>query len=370
MKKMKTFFSMVALSLALTACSSGAGSGSGAGTTAAAKTTEAAKETEKAEEAKETSAAAGEDDGDAIEWPTGTVKLTVSASAGGGTDISARTVLMGLNKKGNFIVENNTDGNGVVAWETLKGADPTKMQDILYFNSGLYTSVATGLTDIDPINDIVPFWAVKNNTSYYLAVPKNSEFNSVKDVVDYAKANPGKLQCGVCPGDIAHILMGDVATKLGIYEDLNWVATGTDSDRITLLMGNNIDVTLINESTSINYAESGDVKFLCAVQRHPAETVTAKLRELPTLEEEGYENSVIDVAITAWAPAGASHATYQKLFETFNEAYQDQEVTDAILQRGSTPAELYSSFDEVYEISKKSFESLMESCKLLGLSGN
>ena len=300
----------------------------------------------------------------AAAWPEGPVSLIVSASAGGGTDLTARNMLEKLSEYGTYIVENSTEAAGAVGWERVKASDPSTCNELVFYNTGLFTSYATGLTDIDPINELVPVCTMPTTASNYLIVPKDSPFDTLEDLVDYAKENPGQLRCGAELGSLSHIFLGLVEQTLGI--EWSYTATGSDTDRVTLIMGNNLDVTTCNQSTTQTYYESGDIKVLAAIHFR-SESASEKLQEVPTLEEAGYENITTNTQLIVWAPAGADEAIYEEIFNQMHAAITDPAVMEAIEARGGGYS-CCESYQESYELAKSTCEEIVQVCKDLGLA--
>lgn len=296
-------------------------------------------------------------------WPTGNVSLVVSASAGGGTDIVARQMLDPLAVYGNFAVINNTDGAGVVAWEQIKAADPA-CNEILFFNPGLLSSYITGLTDVHPTEDLVPVWAVSNASSVYVIVGKDSPFNTMEELVDYCKANPGKLNFGVAMGDMLHVMAGSLQAQLGV--EWNYVAAGSDADRIAQLIGNNLDVSVCSQAQVQSYYDADEIKVLCAILGRSS-TANEKLQAVPTLEELGYETVTVRGGLTAWAPSGADQTVYEKINEALNTAIADPAVAEALAERGS----VYTSagnFEETVAYIETMYQDYSAACNDLGLA--
>ncbi len=358
MKKLVAILLTVAMAVSLVACG---GSSSSTETTEETETeeTEAAEETEEAEEAEATEETAVESD-----WPSGSVSLIVSAAAGGGTDLTARNMLDVLSNYGTFVVENSTDGGGAVGWEQVKASDPETCTELVFYNTGLFVSYATGLTDVDPINDLVPVCVMPTTVSNYIIVPKDSPFDTLEDLVEYAKENPGELRCGAELGALSHVYAGLLEEELGI--EWSYVSTGADADRMTLIMGNNLDVTTCNSSTTQTYYDSDEIKVLAAIHLKD-DTVSEKMQEVPTLEECGYENLTVNTQLIVWAPAGADEATYEAIFEAMHAAIMDKDTAAAIAERGGGYS-CYDSYEECYEVAKDTCDQIVDVCKALGLT--
>ncbi len=354
MKKLFALLIALAMILSLAACSGDSGSSGDADESSAPPVNSSG-------------SSAPDDSGNGSEtsdWPQSAVTLTVSAGAGGGTDICARILLERLSDFGSFVVQNDTDGGGAVGWERVKAGDPETCSEVIFYNTGLYVSYVTGLTDIHPTEELVPIVCLPTGASQYICVPKDSPFDTIQDLADYAKEHPGELQCGVELGSLSHVYVGLCAKSLGI--DWTYVSTGSDNDRITLLMGNNIDVTTINQATAQNYYESGDIKVLAAEQGR-SNILGEKMAAVPTLEEAGFDKVDVNTELIVWAPAGASDATYAAIFDAFKAAIDDEGTQSKLQESGAEYYCPFNSWKECYDNSVKNLQLITETCQALGL---
>ncbi len=353
MKKWFALLLTLAMILSLTACGGNSGDSSDGEDSAPPANSDS-----------EDSGSSADSGSEASDWPQSAVTLTVSAGAGGGTDICARILLERLSDYGNFVVQNDTDGGGAVGWERVKAGDPETCSEVIFYNTGLYVSYVTGLTGIHPTEELVPVVCLPTGASQYICVPKDSPFDTIQDLVDYAKENPGKLQCGVELGSLSHVYLGLCQQSLGI--DWTYVSTGSDNDRITLLMGNNIDVTTINQATAQNYYDSGDIKVLAAEQGR-SDILGEKMAAVPTLEEAGFEKVNVNTELIVWAPAGADDATYAAIFDAFKAAIDDEGTQSKLKEGGSEYYCPFNSWKECYDNSVKNLATITQTCQALGL---
>ena len=115
-------------------------------------------------------------------WPTDTVSFYVPAKAGGGTDMTARVFLQGINEvhPGNYIVVNDVTGGGTVAAENVRNAKPDGL-NLLAYHTGLCTSIASGqyAHDLSEFTICGMFITVPDEATGGLFVPGNSKFDKL-----------------------------------------------------------------------------------------------------------------------------------------------------------------------------------------------
>lgn len=140
-------------------------------------------------------------------WPSAPVTLLVGFAPGGSTDIAARVLAEQLGKKlgQNVVVVNRPGASGVVGANAVAIAKPDG-QTFLFGSGSLASGPSLNKSlPFDPAQDFVPVTQITSIASI-LAVHPSLPVKSVKDFVDYAKANPGKLNYGSAgAGSLQHV---------------------------------------------------------------------------------------------------------------------------------------------------------------------
>jgi len=140
-------------------------------------------------------------------WPNAPVTLLVGFAPGGSTDIAARVLAEQLGKKlgQNVVVVNRPGASGVVGANAVAIAKPDG-QTFLFGSGSLASGPSLNKSlPFDPAQDFVPVTQITSIASI-LAVHPSLPVKSVKDFVDYAKANPGKLNYGSAgAGSLQHV---------------------------------------------------------------------------------------------------------------------------------------------------------------------
>jgi len=285
-------------------------------------------------------------------WPTTAVQMVCAYAAGGGTDITCRTMAQALSAHGNFGVVNLTDGGGVVGWEQVRTSDPEVCDQLIFALNSMFLSYLSGVSDIHPLEDIQPVFAMDSAAGYYVVVNKDAPYNTLEELIEYGKANPGTLTLGAgAPGSTMTIMTGQFIASTGL--DCRLVATnGSDADAVAMVMGGNMDIYLTNQTTTITYLEANEIKVLAAC--HPiSEKAVDIVKSIPTLEDLGYENVKMGSTFIVWAPKGADPAVYEKMNELLNEAYNDPDVQAAFAERGGD----YTPYGNLEETNAKLLDS-------------
>ncbi|MSP45786.1 MAG: tripartite tricarboxylate transporter substrate binding protein [Xanthobacteraceae bacterium] len=254
-------------------------------------------------------------------YPARTITILTPFAAGSVTDAAARVVALTLQETlgQSVVVENRAGAGGLLAASAVARASNDGYTLLLTTNST--HSVVYGLfknVPYDPIKDFTPIARIGSFASY-VGVTPDKPYQSMKALVDYARANPGKLSYGV----------GNSTTQI-VMETLK-KRTGTDIVRVpyrsnpmvmTDLLGGQIQIMVADFNTGLPQLKAGKVNALAVLtrDRNPA------LPDVPTLSETvmpGYH-------ILAWAgmfgPAGMSPEAVKVLADAVQKALEKPEV--------------------------------------------
>ena len=281
----KTWRTVIGCMLAaamLAGCSSNA---SGTGETSAAasqEATEAATEAAETEAEAEEPAASEEASGTNSEYPERPVTAVVAWGVGGGQDLMVRTVanyfkdyannqsMVISNIEGGSSVQGVTeyigyeeDGYNLLSWATAQTIK-THMQETNY-----------SVSDFQPVCNIV-------SGNPYILVRADSEFETVNDLVEYAKANPGALTIGNSgAGGGNHLAALQFCLEAGIEATHIGYESGSASAQATL--SGEVDCSMNVPSEGLANVESGELRMPCIL----AEERSDFFPDVPTAIEEG-----------------------------------------------------------------------------------
>ncbi len=351
MKKTLAIVLSAAMALGLAACSSG----STASTTAAPAATQAA-----APAATQAAAPAAE----AVKWAKN-YELQVPASAGGGTDVVARamTNYIGKNCGNNGTVINNTDGGGVIAYETVRNSTAKDGESLVFFHTTMLIKTATKVyqySAVDP--EAFTVITVSQPTSadgYCVVVPGDSPYKTFEEYVNASKEKT--LLLGVETGGGTHLMGGMIAQATGAK--LEFVEAGPDVDKMTALMGGALDSVLVAPKAASQYIESGKARALVGFSDNSGKRGTV-LPDVPTFQELGY-----DIAYTinfmVLGPKHLDEGLCEEIANDFVAATKDPETAE-ILKNSGWGVEFQPHKDS-YEIVKKQSDALTSVAEELGI---
>ncbi|MBP3848545.1 MAG: tripartite tricarboxylate transporter substrate binding protein [Pyramidobacter sp.] len=289
-------------------------------------------------------------------WPSDTVRLIVAAKAGGGTDISARIVAEKMSKliNENVIVVNQTEGGGVIAFDTVKEDDEEAL-NLGFFIPSFFTAYISGASEINPLKDVQCASFLGCTDASYICVRADSPYKTAQDLLDYARANPGKVVLGLSIGSRTHFTVEEFARAAGVQ--FKYVEAGHVADAIPALLGGHIDVAYLNGSNTQAYVASGQMRAL-AVSNEPF-IRKEELKDVPTFAQIGYPGLKCKTDFFVVASKKASAETLAKINAAFKATFEDEEVIKkfAGISYKVTPLDLENSA-AAYKASFETFDAV------------
>lgn len=216
-------------------------------------------------------------------WPQKDITIVVPFNAGGDTDFHARLLAQyAAEKLGvNIVVENVAGANGSQGMMQVLDSDPDGYT-ALFFHDSMLTNQLVGTCDYN-YTDLKLCAATIADNSYVLAVNSKSGYTSLQDVVDAAKAEPGKLLYASSVGGYSYYLGRKFETENGI--DFNIVDAGGGTDRNAALLAGTIDTNCNPYGVMKSYFDSGDFTAVACL----AEERNPLFPDVPTAKEQGYD---------------------------------------------------------------------------------
>jgi tripartite-type tricarboxylate transporter receptor subunit TctC len=240
------------------------------------------------------------------EWPARPVRIVVPYAPGGASDIIARPWAEALSQAfgQQFVVENRGGAGGRIGSETVAKAEPDGYTFLLTPCAALTILPLMQKTPYDPQKSFTPVGRVGDTISGFVIHPAVGP-KTFKEMVDYAKANPGKLAYGSAGNaTITHFRLEMLKYRAGI--DILHVPYRGSADSLNDLLANNIQ--MMAEINPLPHVKAG--KLILLSINHPRRS--PEFPDTPTLAECGYPNSDMISWYAIWAPAGTPNDIIQK----------------------------------------------------------
>ena len=271
-------------------------------------------------------------------YPVKPVRLVVSAAAGGSLDIPARAVAERLRDRLNLVVENQPAAGGTIAVGTVARAAPDGYTLIYGFNGPLaYAPFLFSKLPYDPLKDLTPV-ILMGGQPFALGVNTSLGVNSVKELVDLLKKNPGKYNySSLGNGSGSHLsmeLLKNMTKTFMVHIPYNGAPPAAAA-----LGAGDAQAAFLPATVMNPFVQSGRVKIL-AVSTRERFPLTP---EIPSVEESG---ALKGFDSDGWngilAPAGTPREVVLRVNRDINDALASAEVRAILTKaqirpRGGTP---------------------------------
>jgi tripartite-type tricarboxylate transporter receptor subunit TctC len=250
-------------------------------------------------------------------YPSHPVRLLCWSSAGSPLDVMMRELgkQLGDTLGGTFVVENRPGGEGAVAMSTVVN-QPADGHTILSTTSSMSFAMATGDIQYKP-DDFVVLPALQEEPSA-VAVRKDSQFKTMKQFMDFIRAQPDKVSVGGFSSAGFHQYVFYRLQQVGHFKSI-WVPFRGGQDAAVALMGGHIDVAIMTPSSALAQIKNGDIRLLGI----SADNRSEYFPDVPTFKEQGY-----DVVASIWRGVMVKAGTPQPVIDTLLSAIAKFEQTD------------------------------------------
>ena len=267
-------------------------------------------------------------------------KIVVPFAAGGGTDQYVRILAAELTKRGTqVIVENKPGASGIVAADYVARSRPDGLT-VLVSSLGTLASntVLYEKLPYDANKDFAPVTQIAYQPAIIVG-RADLPYHNIKEMVAYAKANPGKINRG-SPGASILTNLAPMSFEKTAGITTTHIPFNGDAPAVQALLGGQIDIHGTSITGSLPHIRSGKLRVLGVMDSRRLPQVP----EAPTFKEMGY-----DFDATLWyslsVPSGTPKDTIDRLNKAVNQVIADPEfVTRAraigMEPRGGTPEEL------------------------------
>lgn len=263
------------------------------------------------------------------DYPNDEITLVVQAEPGGSSDLSARTLAKQMEKDlgQSIVVENRPGAGGAVGMEYVADQEPDgytlgylPVEVVMLGHQG---------HDVDPDN--YDFIGQMNLAPATIAVPKDSPYRTLDDLLRAAKKEPGEITVSNSGAGA----IWDVATQaLGDEAGVKFQSVPFDggSPAVTAAVGNKVDAVMASMSETSPAHEDGRLRVLAVLSDEPSDA----LPDVETAKQQG-----VDVEIGGWgtlgAPKGLPENVRGTLAEAFDKAAGSKEFRQTIERAGDIP---------------------------------
>jgi len=268
-------------------------------------------------------------------YPSKSIRLVVPFGPGGPTDVAARLVSQILQSSlgQNVVIENRPGAGGATGTKSVAAADPDGYT--LLIGTSATLGVVPALVKnpgYDPIGSFTAVAKVSDSTTI-LIVPVNFPANTVRELVAYAKANPGKLSyASAGAGNQTQLAAELLLARAGIKAV--HVPYKSGAEMVTAVLSEQVQMTFPDISILLPLIQDKKVKALAvtSAMRDPL------LPDVPTMAESGIPDYVTTFWTGVIVPAGTPADIVGKLNAAIADGLKSPQIRDIMLKVGAQPA--------------------------------
>ena len=292
-------------------------------------------------------------------FPARPLTLYCPWPAGGTTDIVMRTfaesAARGLGQP--VLIENRPGAGGTLGAVALTQARPDGYT-LSQIPLGVFRIPHMQKVQFDPLRDF-SYIACLSGYTFGLVVRADSPIKSIKELVDYAKANPEKFTYGSTgTGTTPHLVVEEFATQAGIK--LTHVPYKGNADGMQSVIGGHV----MGHSDSTGWGAQVDAGRLRLLATYGSKR-TKRWPNVPTLKDEGY-NTVSDSPFGIAGPRGMEPAVVKRLHDAFKATLDDPKVLQ-VLDKYDQPV-IYLDSDGYAKFARDTFAAEKATIDRLGLA--
>jgi tripartite-type tricarboxylate transporter receptor subunit TctC len=270
---------------------------------------------------------------DAQSYPDKPIRFILPQNPGGVHDLLGRIIAQKLSEELGqpLICENRAGSGGNIGTAVAAKARPDGYTIVLVSAALSYSPSLYKKLNYDPIGDFAPISLVAD-VPVALLIQPSRPFMTLKELVEYAKANPGKLNFGsggVGSANHLHVELFKSLTKINIVN----VPFKGAGPALTGLMGGEIDLMITAFPSALPHIQSGKLKAL-AVMSHER---LRSLPDVPTAREAGIDNFNVSTWYGIMAPAGTPSDIVNRLSAAWSKVTKMPDTLAMLQKAGLEP---------------------------------
>ncbi|GER18659.1 Bug family tripartite tricarboxylate transporter substrate binding protein [Variovorax boronicumulans] len=300
----------------------------------------------------------------AADFPSKPIKFIVPYTAGGTTDLVARTVGQKVSEKLGqpVLIDNRGGAGGNIGMDAVAKATPDGYTigfgaiSTNALNPHIYKSMA-----FDPRKDFTAI-SLLGMSTIVLEVPASSAIKTVPELIAAAKKNPGLPYATAGAGTSMNLAGVMFAQMTGT--ELTHVAYKGSGPAITDMLGNTIGVMFDNLPASLPHIQAGKLRALAVA----GSTRSPSLPDVPTMAEAGLKGYALEPWFGVYGPAKLPAPIVKALNEAFVEALAMPDVKAKLQQAGFSPRG--SSAQELTTLTDTEYKRLGDVAKKAGMTAD
>lgn len=293
------------------------------------------------------------------DFPTKAITMLCGSTAGSPVDVMARELARQMEKilRKPVVVQNKPGGSQAEELSTMLGqpADGYTIGTVTTSTAGALAGHLRAQFKAEDFN----FISLVQSDPYAIVVKANSPHKDLKGMLDFAKANPGKIKIGgFGTGSGHHMAFLDLADKADVQ--MKWVSFDGGAAAVAAALGGHVDAAHTNPGGVMGHVQAGKMRILGVASEKRLDV----LPNVPTYRDQG-----MDLVLFQWRgvamKAGAPKEVSSRLIDTINQAAATPEFKKYMVNTNQFPIELTGNAANAYVL--KEIQTSANRLKELGL---
>lgn len=271
-------------------------------------------------------------------YPTKPIRLVVPYPPGGPLDAAARALAERVKEPlGIVVVENRAGAGGNLGVDLVAKAAPDGYSLVIgavathAINPWLFSKLP-----YDPIKDFAPVTLIAHVPNVLVMTPERAQqlnIRSARDLVAFARANPGKLNFASGGNGSAGHMAGELLKSQARISAVHIPYAGAAPAQLGLLAGQT-DFMFDNLASALAQVKAGKLLAFAVTTTRRAEAMP----DVPTMAESGLPGFDVSTWFGVFAPAGTPPAVVERLNKEFTAALRSPEMRERLARMGAEPA--------------------------------
>lgn len=279
-------------------------------------------------------------------WPVKPVRIVLQFPPGGSTDVVARILAQSMTTALGqpVVVENKPGADGAIAAEYVMRSDPDGYTFFLASNTPMMqVPLLRKKPPYDPVKNFTPISMVGRYV-YVLVANPNVPAKNAKELLEFARKNPGKLNYGSYSG-VTQLMHTKLTKEAKI--DTNLIPYKGEGPTINDMLGGHVQFTFATPTSTLSHISAEKLRAMAVLLPKRS----ALLPDVPTAAEAGIPTLEAGTWAALFGPANMPAELATKMSEAINAAMARPDVRDRIAKQGfdlggSTPKQLGSFVQE------------------------
>lgn len=295
-------------------------------------------------------------------WPDRPIRFVVAGPVGGGMDTFTRMIAekVQTSLKQAVFVENRPGANGILGNGVVAKAPGDGHTFLFTASSSIAINpLMVARMPYDTQRDLVPVTQMGTGGIVLVANPSTG-FTQLKDVVEFARKNPGKLSYGSWGnGSTGHLVMEGIKKEYGVF--ITHIPYPSTAGEVVDLLGGRIDIAFTDVTSPLPHIRSGKLTALgvTGAGRGPG------LPDVPTLAEQNYKFDA-EGWFGVFAPAGTPATIVRRMNEEINKTLATDELRQRFtaLNLSIPPSRSAVEFAEIVKADMRRWQGLAKAINL------